>query len=276
MFQCKRKREFVARLICAICFVVIVAPTLIAQDDSPTVGKAGTISELILPGSELVAKPLMQDSPMVVRIVKSIPHGDSFRYEIRFHGLEPGKFNLADWLIRVDGTSTDDLPEIPVEIKSLLPPGQIEPNDLEAGWLPRLGGYRNVMIAAIVLWSLGLLALIFAGRKKADPVKQAQAERTLAELLEERLAAAVENKMPKEKFAELERMLFGFWRRRLGLESESATDALRKIQEHKDAGPLMMQLEQWIHNPKADRQIDLAKLLTPFRNLPADTAEFDS
>jgi len=249
----------------------------IAQDStSPTVGKAGTISELILPGSELLAKPIEQESPMVVRIIQSIPHGDSFRYQLRFHGLEPGKFDLADWLIRADGTSTDGLPEIPVEIKSLLPPGQIEPNSLETGWLPRLGGYRNVMIAAIVLWSLGLLALIFLGRKQSRPEQQQEARQSLAELLEERLQSAVDNQMPKEQYAELERMLFAFWRKQLGLESAPAVDALRKIHEHKDAGPLMKQLEQWMHNPQADKRVDLGKLLTPFRDLPADTPGFEA
>lgn len=266
-------RRFWILLPVLACFLCQPLPG--QENRSPTVGKPGTIRELILPGGELVAKPLEQGSPMVVRIIKAFPHGDSFRYEIQFHGLEPGKFDLSDWLLRKDGSSTDDLPEIPVEIKSLLPPGQIEPNELETGWLPRLGGYRNVMMAAIVVWALVLLALIFLGHKKPEPEKQAEQARSLADLLQERLESAMANQMPKEQYAELERMLLAYWKKRLQLESHSTTEALRKIHEHDDSGPLMKQLEQWMHNPQADKNVDLAKLLAPFRNLPADTPGFE-
>jgi len=247
-----------------------------AENTSPTVGAAGNIDQIILPGSELAAKPLIPNSPMVVRIVRAFPHGDSFRYDIVFHGLEPGKYNLADWLVRKDGSSTDDLPEIPVEVTSLLPPGQVEPNELETGWIPRLGGYRNVMIGAIVLWSLILLGLIFLGQKQPEAAKEEEKRVTLADMLQTRLEAAFENRMGKEQYAELERMLYAYWRKRLELESLDPASALRHIHDHPEAGPLMQQLEQWMHNPAPDKDVDLAILLEPFRNLPADTPGFES
>ena len=239
---------------------------------SQTVGKAGYIKEIILPGPELTARPLDQESEMVVRIVQAIPHGDSFRYEIQFHGLEPGLHDLGDWLERIDGSS-NALPEIPIEILSLLPPGQVEPNALETGWLPRLGGYRNVLIGASILWGLVFLFLVFGGRKKDEPPAEIATQESLADLLKTRLDAVQNNEMPTEQYAELERMMFAFWRRRLGLENMDTAEALRTIHDHPEAGPLMKQLEQWIHNPESDKHINLSVLLEPFRCIPANEAE---
>ena len=250
--------------------------TAAEEQRNPSVGAAGTIEQIILPGTELTGKPLAAGSPIVVRVLKSFPHGDSFRYDIRFFGMEPGKFNLADWLIRKDGSAVADLPEIPIEIRSLLPPGQIQPNGLETGWLPRLGGYRSVMIATIVLWTLVFLGLIFLRRKKPTLAAATEKQLTLADLLQARIESALNNQMDQSQYAELERMLFGFWRKRLGLESETPHDALIQIKNNDDAGPLMRQLEKWMHSPVAQPDFDLASLLKPYRELPADTPGFDS
>jgi hypothetical protein len=242
---------------------------------NPSVGAGGDILQIVLPGTELVAKPLVEGTPIVIRITNVFPHGDRFRYDIRFHGLEPGKFNLADWLERKDGSTTDNLPEIEVEIQSLLPAGQIQPNELESGLLPRLGGYRNVAILLALLWTLVLFGLIFLGRKKSRADAQPEKELSLAELLKARIETAMENRMDSSQYAELERMLFGFWRKRLGLTSVSAAQALATIKQDENAGPLMIQLEQWMHNPAASRDVDLGQLLAPFHDLPAETPGFD-
>jgi hypothetical protein len=240
------------------------------------VGAAGYIDQLILPGSELTAKPIVDDAPMVVRIAKVFPHGDRFRYDLVFHGLEPGRYDLSRWLVRKDGSATNDLPGIPVVVRSLLPPGQIEPNPLETGWWPRLGGYRNVAIAVVIVWTLVLLGLIFLRRPRPVAESAAQPTVSLADLLQERLRAAADRRMDPAGYAELERMLFGYWRQRLGLESDDPASALAAIHEHPQAGPLMTQLERWMHSPPADRDIDLGDLLEPYRNLPAHTSDGSS
>jgi len=265
-----------------IFLLVLTAATVFAElasaedNRNPTVGAAGWIDEIKLPGTELAAAPLDEKSPIVVRVARVFPHGDSFRYDLRFHGLEPGEYDLSKWLLRKDGSSTDDLPPIHVEVVSLLPPGQIEPNQLELGWIPRLGGYRRVAIVVGVFWLAVLLGLVFLGRKKAKRREIAESKRTLADLLHERLEAAAANEMSLDQYAELERMLLAFWRRKLGLESISLNQALPQIFEHPDAGPLMKQLEQWMHSPTPDRNIDLRKLVEPFRGMPEDTSEFQS
>lgn len=240
-----------------------------------TVGIPKTIEDLVLPGSELIAKPIEGDPAVVVQIVDAFPHGDSFRYTFRFSGLEPGEHNLADWLVRKDDSQTDQLPEIPIEVLSLLPAGQVTPNQLSEGWLPKMGGYRMVMIAAAILWGLILLALIFGGRRKELIARSSDVEkRSLADLLQERLEAAFNNEVAPQQYAELERMLFSWWRTRLGYDSLTPDAALIKIKENAKAGPLMIQLERWMHRPQNDNQnVDLAKLLEPYRELPVDQWE---
>lgn len=237
---------------------------------STNVGVPQTISDLVLPGGELVVKPIDGDSAVVLQIVNAFKHGDSFRYTIRFSGLEPGKHDLADWLVRKEGSASQPMPEIPVEIESLLPAGQITPNSLSQGWLPQMGGYKVLMIAAIAIWGLVLLTLFFGWRKK--PVEAAESEvsqRSVADLLRERLEAGLDNKVAPQQYAELERMLFSWWRKRLGYDSLAPEVAMAKIKENAQAGPLMVQLENWMHRPEENsRDVDLGKLLEPYRELP--------
>lgn len=266
--------------------LLMVLASFVAQADSndsdppkplasATVGAPRVIEDVILPGSEMVAKPLAGDPEMIVQIVDAIPHGDSFRYTIRFSGLEPGEHNLADWLVRKDGSASGELPAIPVTIESLLPAGQITPNQLPEGWIPNMGGYKVVMAIAAAIWGLVLLALMFGGRKKkAQQEESGPPPRTLADLLKDRLEAAFENQVGPEKYAELERMLFSMWRKRLGYESLPLQEAMAKIKSDKQAGPLMVQLENWMHRPASDNQeVDLSKLLEPYRNLSVDELE---
>lgn len=262
-------------IVCLIFSLCMTESTLAEEERSPTVGTAGFIEQIVLPGTELAGKPLEQGDPIVVRVLRSFPHGDSFRYDIRFHGMEPGKFDLAQWLRRKDGTSADDLPEISVEIMSLLPPGQIEPNELETGWIPSLGGYRNVAFAVGGLWVLVLLGLIFLGRKKKRVADTTAEPVSLADLLQSRIEKAMENQMEPGQYAELERMLFAFWQKRLGLLELPTLDAMVRIKADSDAGPLMRQLEQWMHSPTPRSDVDLPNLLKPFRDLPADTPGFN-
>ena len=242
---------------------------------SATVGVPQTINDLVLPGSELVAKPLEGDPAIVVQIVDAFRHGDSFRYSMRFSGLEPGVHNLAERLVRKDKSDAEAIPEVLVEIESLLPAGQVTPNKLSEGWLPQMGGYKVVMTVAAVVWGLVLLALICGGsRKKVVATESETKIRSVADLLQERLEAAFDNKVAPQQYAELERMLFSWWRKRLGYDSLPPEVATAKIKQNAQAGPLMIQLERWMHRPAEDhRDVDLAKLLEPYRDLPIDQWE---
>ena len=60
----------------------------------------------VLPGSELEVKPIGERTPIVLRIVRVFPHGTAFRYDLEYYGLEPGSFDLKDYLQRKDRSST--------------------------------------------------------------------------------------------------------------------------------------------------------------------------
>lgn len=247
---------------------------LLAQEfEWPSVGVAAELDSVILPGTELEGRALFNDAPMVVQVKNVFAHGDSFRYDLRYQGFEPGEHDLSKWLVRKDGSSTDDLPEIPVKIRSVLPPGQQKPNSIDSAKLPSVGGYTLLAKIAVVAWVLGLLGLIFIGRSRKKKTKQEQNEVSLADLLKDRLAAATKGEMTSGQYAELERVLFSMWRRRLGLEDITASAAVQKIRENEKAGPLMRQMETWIHSPNRDTNLDLAELLKPYRNIPASELE---
>ena len=274
MFAIKNVLHFVRiQILLSIVIAQIVSlscQNLVAQDSTwPSVGVAAKIDSVILPGSELEGRPLLDDAAMVVQVENAFVHGDSFRYDLRYQGFEPGEHDLSKWLVRKDGSSTDDLPAVMVTVRSLLPPGQKQPNTVEPGALPYVGGYQLFAIIMAGAWLAVLLGLIFFGRSRKKKKTAEEQTISLADLLKDRLQAAAANEMESGQYAELERVLFSMWRRRLGLEDMPASAAMQTVRSDKNAGPLMRQLETWIHSPNRDSDLDLASLLKPYQNIPA-------
>src|SRR5262249_26357263 len=144
-----------------------LAPHAHAEDRrDTTVGMAARIDQVVLPGPELEVIPLDDRAkPVVVRILRAQPHGTAFRYDLTYYVLEPGTFNLTDYLRRKDGTPAKDVPPLRVTGRALLPPGQVLPNALVPERTPFLGGYVMLLIVAGVLWFAGLVAILFVGRR---------------------------------------------------------------------------------------------------------------
>src|SRR5260370_19079993 len=74
-----------------LLLALIVGPAARAVDPQPrstsTVGMPAKIEQLVLPGTELEAKPIEdRRAPVVVRIVNAYPHGSPFRYDIFYYG----------------------------------------------------------------------------------------------------------------------------------------------------------------------------------------------
>jgi len=259
-------------LVCLLAWALLpcLSGDLQAQETEwPSVGMVAEVDSVILPGTELEGRALFNDAPMVVQVKNAFAHGDSFRYDLRYQGFEPGEHDLSKWLVRKDASSTEDLPAVLVKIRSVLPPGQQRPNDIESAELPSVGGYSFWAKTAVVAWVLGLLGLIFVGRSRKKKTQQEAPQVSLADLLKDRLATAAKGEMTSGQYAELERVLFSMWRRRLGLEGITASEAVQKIRENEKAGPLMRQMETWIHSPNRDKNLDLAELLKPYRDIPA-------
>ena len=169
-------------------FCILLASCVLASVGAlraeTTVGRPARINELVLPGTELEVKPLDDRRvPIVLRIVRVSPHGTAFRYDLEYYGLEPGAFDLKDHLRRKDRSSALDLPAIPVTIRSVLPPGQPRPHELEFKRTPWLGGYRTLLIIGAVVWVVGLVALLLLGRRKHAASRIAARPVTLADHL---------------------------------------------------------------------------------------------
>ena len=257
---------------------MLLAVALSAPGSEPretTVGMPERMEQLLLPGSELEARPLVdRQLPIVLRIERSFRHGDSFRYDLVYYGLAPGQYDLRDYLRRIDGSSAADLPPIPVTIKSALPPGQVEPSELRLGSLPQLGGYSLLLIGGGVLWVAGLVAILLVGRRvRRGGSANEDRPRSLAERLRPLVEDASAGRLPQERLAELERLLLAWWRKRLGLAEARPAVAIAALREHPEAGGLLRQLEIWLHQPRSEAAVDVAALLRPYQNLPADALD---
>ncbi len=240
---------------------------------SATVGMSANV-EIDLAGAEAVPVPNHDDAPLVLRVVEKYVRADGFRYQIEWYGLEPGEYFLTDYLQRKDGTPIDTQ-QFPVTVTPVLEPGQILPNTLEIDESPGLGGYRTWMIVAGVAWVAGLLAILFVGRKKKMSQTDADghAQETLADRLKPLVTDAIEGRLSREQHAELEMALVAFWRRRLGLEDVKVAGLIAELREHDEAGPLLQQMELWLHKPASSNDVDIAGLLNPYRQLPADALD---
>lgn len=264
--------------------LAILALLLVAAVGKPekeaTVGMIGRLDQVILPGPELEAKPQEnRDAPLVVRVVDTYPHGpDGFRYDLEFTGFVPGVYDLRYYLRRKDGQPADPSLKGPfVEIKSVLPPGQIPPRDPAAARVRGLGGYRGLLLFLGTVWAAGLAAMLWAGRRRKSAEAQATAitrPPTLAERLQPLVEQATAGTIEPARLAELERLLLDHWSRRLGLHNVPPAQLIDQLRRHEQAGPLVRQLEQWLHAPEGGREaVNVTELLSPYRELPVDEVD---
>jgi hypothetical protein len=246
------------------------APGAVELDSTvaTTVGMGARIDQHVYPGAELIVRPLEdRHEPFVLRISNTYKHGTDHRYDFEFYALEPGTYNLADYLVRADGGDVDLAP-LRVVVNATLGPGQAVPMELEPTKLRWLGGYRLLIGFGAVLWLVGLWALVFVGRQK-PPEKQVVAESSvsLADRLRPLVSAARDGSLASQDRAALERTLISYWSRKLNLLDLQPAELMRQLREHVDAGPLITSLELWLHHPNPSEPIDLDQLLEPYANV---------
>jgi hypothetical protein len=235
-----------------------------------TVGLPAKVEHLVLPGTELEPVPWDDKSPVVIRIEKIYPHGTALRYDLVYQGLEPGEYDLRKYLRRQDGSTVDDLPPLVVKIQGLLPPGHITPHDPAFVAPPWLGGYRMLLAVGAALWLLVLIWFIFPPRRAVQATDATEIRVSLAERLRPLVARAMRGELSSGELAEFERALVSYWRRRRALADVSPAEALRRLRADEQAGPLLAQVEAWLHRPGGEHDVDVAKLLAPYRDLPAE------
>lgn len=253
----------------------LAGPRAAAEPPAATVGMPGQLVGLVLPGSELEAKPLDRKLPIVLRVVAVHPHGTLLRYDLEYSGFAPGRYDLRDYLRRKDGTPLGEVPAIPVTIEPVLPPGQIQPNRLVIEEGPRVGGYRTLVIVASAVWGIVLVALVgsffYPRRRRASAPPAVPV--SLADRLRPLVEGAVAGRLSQAELANLERSLLAYWRRRLQLEATAPGEAVDRLRRDAQAGPLLAQLEVWLHRPGPAAPVDVPTLLAPYRALPPEAID---
>lgn len=250
------------------------APSQSRDERTAAVGMRAMIEQVVLTGSELVPAPSTSKTPVVVRVLKVWPHGEHRRYDLEWTGFEVGKYDLSAFLVRKDGSPSGSLPPLPIEVTGSSSKGLVEPSEPEAKPAPRLHGYRTIQIAVGVAWGIGLLAILFVGRRFRRRVSPPPPPPTLADRLRPLVERVASGSADTAEKAELERLLVAFWRARLDLREHKAGDAIGIIRNHPEAGALVRQLEAWLHMPKPPASFDLQALLQPYRSVTA--ASFES
>jgi hypothetical protein len=254
---------------CGMCYTAELG---LAQAATPnqtaTVGFPGRIEQLVLPGSELMARPIEdRQQPVVVRIENTFPHGSNFRYDLSFVGLEPGTFDLREYLVRKDGTSTENLPSIPVTVNSVIPAGAVRPNELASAPTGFGSYYVTTILVLGMLWLFGLLALLFGRRVKEQELQRQKRVVTVAERLKPLVQRAALGQLNRGERAELERILIQFWRDRLNVKELPADKLIKYLKQHEEAGVLLRQLETWLHDPRSVGDRDVGEFLKPYEQM---------
>lgn len=233
------------------------------------IGVSARLTGQLIAGSELEARPIVdRKTPLVVRILASYRHGTDYRYDIEYYGLEPGTFNLADYLRRKDGSPTGAVEPMHVAIESRSPAGQLLPSNAPRTRLPSIGGYRWGAAAVVILWAAALMATLLAGRRKApaDAVAIA-APLSPADRLRPLIAAALDRDLSHTEMAELERAMYTYWCHRLGEAESEPAHAMARLRGHPEAGKILRTIESWLHNPEGTPFAGVVAALWPYREV---------
>jgi hypothetical protein len=240
-------------------------------DGSPPAASLGMtvrMEGVVVPGPELVAAPLDRDRPLVVRITATYAHGSHFRYDFEVYGLEAGRYDLRDYLLRADGSPLDrsTLPPLAFEVVDILPPGQVKPRELAPGQLPSVGGYQTLLWVGGAVWVIGLVALLTLRRRRSVERGAHDEPGATADRLRPLVEQALAGELSPNAQARLEALLLDHWRRALELDGLPAAQAMARLREHEHAGALLRALEGWLYEPPGRAApVDLPALLAPYR-----------
>lgn len=240
-----------------------------APPGSATIGRPIRIEGLVLPGTRLEPKPDPDHTaPLAIRIIDVAPHGTLLRYDLEITAWEPGPQDARRYLQRIDGSATDELPAIPVEAASVLPPGMPRVSTPEPVIPYGIGGYRELAALAAIVWLAGLVAIVFLLRKRGrrSPVPDSPSAATAADELARLLGRARAGELAPVELATIERLVYDAWRRELGLEATATKTLVERLRLDPRAVAAIDRLAAWLHAPARDAPEDVAafvELLLP-------------
>ena len=260
-----------------VAVVAALLPVGCGRSDAPetdagvTVGMEGrTVVEIAGPAVEAAA--VDEKSPVIVRVDAVSPRDGGGRYDVRYIALEPGTYDLRDYLVRsADGSplSADAaVPPVEVAVGGLLPPGGL--GELESGGpvgVGRFGGYALAASLVAALWATLLVPLLVIGRRRraVAPAAEVAPPPTVAEQIRPLAERAAAGSLSGEEKGRLERLLLAFWRDRLGLADLPMADAVARLRADPEAGRLLRSLDAWLHRRPGAEPVDLAAVMRPYR-----------
>jgi len=249
------------------------APARIDGDAQLTapVGMFAPITQVFFPGTELIPDAGTGSAAglIIIRIDGVYPHGDGFRYNMTWSGEKPGEYDLTQWLRRRDGTSTADLPALPVNVTSVLAPERFTPNELRSpssGWV---GGYRVLLGLLVFFWLAGLAAFIWFRPQTSVNGSSGASGRSRLEQIRVQLEAVISRgELSTADKASLETLIVGFWREQRKLAELEPVALQQTLLSDPESGPLLRQLERWLYDrPQRGDAAELADLLLPLQKL---------
>ncbi|MCH2152233.1 MAG: hypothetical protein MK089_02730 [Phycisphaerales bacterium] len=258
-------------LLMSLLLVVLTSIQDVDPMASATRGITGSVKVQIEDGTLRGRADLDLDSPLLVRVASIQPQESGSLYELEFIGTTPGLFDLRDVLVFADGSSTDLLPPLPVQIVSNLEDHAA--SDLSMTMPPATdiaGGYQTWIIIIGVLWILIPIVAIMAKFKQPSEEPQVEPTKpTLAEQLSPLVNAACNRNLSISEQGQLELLLYWHWQEELGLGSDRP-EAVSRLRHHEIAGLLLRKVEAWLHDPRSTTptQAELQDLLQPYRDSP--------
>jgi hypothetical protein len=263
--------SFRSRSLAVLLLLGVLASVSVAETNTtPTrsIGLEGSIT-VDLPRNDYLARPLDDRTEFILRIESVSPVGkDRFRYALYFMGLEPETFDLADYLVRVDGSRPDELAGQRVRVHAVLSEdhdGRL--TNYVPDRFPFIGGYRAALVTLTILWVAGIGGFIWSYRKRkpiAAAVTVAQPP-SLAERLRPLVEAAAAGRLTLEEKAQIERLLMGFWREKIPMAEMKMAETVAHLREHPQAGELLRALERWLHQRDGASPAEINSLLEQYR-----------
>ncbi len=231
-----------------------------------TVGFPKQILQHKIAGAKVIVKPITDKTlPVIVRIIETFPHGSDFRYDLEYKGLEPGEFDVANYLMREDGTDVA-IPPMMIQIDALLAPEVYKPSKLANVRNRFYSFYFSLLVLLGIVWVVGLFTILFYGRKRKPRPASQQKPITVAERMRPLVNAAIAGGLTAQEQAELERLLSAHWSKKLNLGDLPADELRRHLRTHPEASIMLNQIDSWLHRPKDDpaNQVDVNELLKPY------------
>lgn len=251
---------------------LLIAGSLANAQETPTPHSIGVEEgqKVVLERGDYLVRPLDDRTPVILRLGSVEPTEGGFAYRLHVIGFEPGEHRLADYLMHPDGSPATELGDRTFTVKTILPPehdGSLTPH--LAAPMPWFGGYRYLLGGLAILWVLGWFGIHRIGRKRnttAESVPEAPPP-GFAERLRPYLERASGGALDPDGKAELERLLFSYWRDRLSPPGERMAIEFAALRVHPEAAPALEALERWLHRPGGADASEIESLLDFYRNV---------